>query len=206
MSNWLQDSVEAMNQELKKTERAKHKRLADERLQTRKKFSSKLKDQDVWMITAEESHLIRETSGYGMQWTGNTMATAIRDFVNDDADTSHYRRLDFSAADIEHYISVSAYWNLSETLVNNVRVVFAENESIKCVICKFKGKMVITTRSSFLRIIENIRAEIEAGTYISDPLPSSRNRGVRGRRGQYRPPAQDHEMDDFMNHLDDFLL
>ena len=65
---------------------------------------------------------------------------------------------------LESYISKSSYWEKKSTVLQTqanteIKWVFAENKDMKCVICMFEGKYIITTKSSHMNIMNHIEGK-----------------------------------------------
>ncbi|MCD6151310.1 MAG: hypothetical protein J7J70_06645 [Deltaproteobacteria bacterium] len=173
--NWLSTSLNNINDDLrileadKKLEQISTEKHNKKNILTRDLFTGTVEQSKVWSLTLKEKtameKMSRKLSGY--KSVSITQASVLS-FLN----AAYYKHLkhkklakmtNVSASDsINKYIKASVYWTKKSTNIireygKEVKWVFAVNEEMQAVICRYREWFIVTSISSH----ENIMREIE---------------------------------------------
>ena len=172
---WQNDGLQKMNTFLsdlemkkilderrEKKELARMKLLAGEMILNPNGFN-KLSESDIWSRTKKEDRKINkfreDMAGYVPQ---RAVQRKVMSFATD-TEAKMYTRLDYHTNVIDEYIDKSNYWKKNSVKItpadsnDMLRIIYASNEQMECIIFEYLKKYVISTVSSFenhLRAIE----------------------------------------------------
>ncbi len=166
--NWLTKSLDDINKDLQNLEHMKalniKKAILKEREEAIFAVDSNLEDSIVWSLTKEEYDacelMANKLSSYRATHTvqKNVLAYLKLEYFRD----RKYKKIRANIEDIDAYVSASQYWHKRNTILkriykNDVRWVFAINNEMKAVICKYQDQFIVCSISSH----ENIMREVE---------------------------------------------
>ena len=192
MSSWIQKTLDIINLDLNIMESKKREEAREERENHRIRniFSGTLEESKVWWITLKEKTALEAMAdkliGYVPQ---HVIQQSVLKFLN----KQHYLKdkykkiskisKDNASTKIDAYIDASQYWNKKTTQIKRpdgsiVKWVFAVNDEMESVICKYRDFFIITTKSSH----ENIMREIEGRRDIEGRKPVFASREQAPRR------------------------
>lgn len=191
--NWIQNTLDEINAEFKQKQR---KREASQ------KENGSLDDFNGWMVTANENHkiklLAKATEHYkDMRGVPGKVMKFARRFVTEE-NPRKFKVMNTDTDDIMSYIDHSQYWQTESKTVSGVKIIYAQNDDMQCVICYFKNKFIITTASSFKHILEDIEVKLHEGNYEGKLQHLPKKRATH----RYESSADDFRQPWVHNHLD----
>jgi len=172
---WQSDGINGINdflfdierkkereEKLRQKELARVKLLAGEIVLNPRGFN-KLSESDIWSRTKKEDEKINtfreDMAGYIPQ---RTVQKKVMSFATD-TEACKYMSLNYSINAIDEYIDKSNYWKKNYVEVKpvngdrRIKIVYASNYQMECIIFEYLKKYVVSTVSSFenhLRVIE----------------------------------------------------
>jgi len=172
---WQNDGLQKMNyflselehdklkqENLRQRELARVKLLAGEMMLNPNGFN-KLSESDIWSRTKKEDKKINafreDMAGYVPR---RLVQRKVMSFATD-IEAYKYMKLAYTVHDIDEYIDKSHYWKKNSVEIkpagshDRLKIVYASNEQMECIIFEYLKEYVVSTVSSFenhLRAIE----------------------------------------------------
>lgn len=141
--NWIQDGLSLINQELF-TQETGEQTLPSEYQDEQKKRSTP------WSKTKDEYNALERTKNNLVHTRG--IPGVVRIFA---IHNRPYVIINQTAEDIIDYLKASSFWKIKKIEKGKKEILFGENNEMMAIICSYKGKFVITTKSSFKNILES---------------------------------------------------
>ncbi len=162
---WLEDGLKKMNFELEvreqKAELEKLREIEKKRIEIEKEEMSvripktkvKLRHLVDWTRTDSELDSMKRVDNMMPSYSMHGVAGKIKDYISE---KPGYQRLDYTVDEIMSYVNHSEFWILKEKKKEGVVTAYAYNEDIESVITYVNDQFVVTSLSSFKKLLDTI--------------------------------------------------